>query len=75
MIRCNDFVAWAIYDHPADFPDYFVARMYRGSLPTDAVIYSPDLQSVRNIIQQLLPGSICFARSASDAPCILETWF
>jgi len=74
----SDFVMWTIYDHPADFPEYFVARKWLignsrdNPEPTDEIILNVDLEVLRKSIP---PWLYCMPRQANDDPCIVEVWF
>lgn len=67
---------WVIYDHPADYPDQFVARRWKitagEALPTDEVIRAATIDGVR---QGLPPGLTVLAAADGDDPTIVETWF
>lgn len=67
---------WTVYDHPADFPDCFVARLYVvGSGPnfgaTNRIVTGETLDAVR---AQLPPGLYNAGRQPGDDPKIVETW-
>lgn len=67
---------WTVYDHPHDFPDLFVARLYVvGSGPnfgaTDRIVTGPTLEAVR---AQLPAGLHNLGRQPDDDPKIVETW-
>ena len=34
---------WVVYDHPSDFPDRYVARLWEGEKPTSNVMVSRDV--------------------------------
>jgi hypothetical protein len=67
---------WTVYDHPKDYPDHFVARLYyirHGKPVVSKVIITHEyLEHLR----QLLPhGLTCLTRDIADDPCIIESWF
>ena len=62
---------WAIYDHPADFPDSYVARRFEYDKPT-ATIIKGTLPRLRKAFR--LCGLHCLTRSPDDDPVIVETW-
>lgn len=66
---------FAVYDHPRDMPDYFVARLWV-SLPAPVasyiVIYDTSLRRLRETLEAL--GLIHLDRSQPDDPAILEIW-
>jgi hypothetical protein len=63
---------WAVYDHPKDFPDRFVARKFIYDRMTDKVITAPDLTTLRTHFQQR--GLCRLPRDPSDDPVIVECW-
>lgn len=65
---------WTVYDHPADYPDHFIARKWICGKETDAtdeVLMDKDLDQLR---AKLPPGMYCLPRNAKDDPVIVETW-
>lgn len=66
---------WTVYDHPADYPDGFIARLWEveGSSyrATDQVVTGGTLDGVR---AQLPPGLHRLPRSVGDDPVVVETW-
>jgi hypothetical protein len=68
---------WTIYDHPSDYPDYFIARKWlvgsKKNEPeaTDEVIARATLDEVRD---SLPPGLYCIGRKVGDDPVIVEVW-
>lgn len=70
-------VMWTIYDHPADYPNNFVAREWAcdasGATPTGSFIVSPDLELLRHMMITDLHLT-CLARNENDDPKIVETW-
>lgn len=75
-IHANDLPMWTIYDHPLDYPDHFVARMYlirRGQvLPTNLVKIAKDVDGLRGSLEA--GGLTPLARQPDDDPAIVETW-
>lgn len=70
-------VMWTIYDHPTDFPHYYVARKWEighGPEPvkTESVIFETDLTLLRTHLAKR--GYTCLPRDESDEPQIVETW-
>ena len=63
---------WVVYDHPADFPHCFVARMHLDEKPTANMIVSPELDHIRMVLEA--HGLIRFARHDEDDPKIVECW-
>jgi hypothetical protein len=70
---------WTVYDHPTDYPDRFVARMYvagpidgnHGTAATTVVLFGNTLDEVRAMLP---PGVVRMDRYPGDDPKIVETW-
>ncbi len=65
--------AFIIYDHPQDFPECFVIRLWdlrRG--PTNIAMRAATLERARAAIP---PGMISLPRSDQDKPSVVEIWF
>lgn len=66
---------FAIYDHPRDFPDHFVARLWWSipeAKPTNFTVRSDDLDTIRDMMQGL--GLVKLMRSPGDDATIMEVW-
>ena len=63
---------WTIYDHPIDYPDCWVARLFEGTEPTGSIVCSTDLEMVRH--EMFMMGLVCMPRDEDDDPKILENW-
>lgn len=60
-----------VYDHPSDFPEGFVARLWSDCKPTNYYTLAQTLEGVR----ETLPGGMVrFERSPEDDACIAEVW-
>lgn len=67
---------WTIYDHPSDFPEFFVLRPH-DVLPDGIVEYGegyacPDIEPLREHLRAM--GLTCFPRAPGDDPIIVESW-
>lgn len=62
----------AIYDHPRDYPNHFVARVFDLDKPLALVALADTLEDIRAVVTAL-PVSY-FPRSPMDDPCIVEVW-
>jgi len=62
---------WTIYDHPLDFPEFWVARKFELDKPTGEVILGNTLAAVRDTLPE---GLICVPRAPADDPVIVECW-
>lgn len=67
-------IMWVIYDHPLDFPDGFIARLWQGATATDRVVTGETLGAVRGKLRTLHPDLVSFHRSERDDPRIVEVW-
>lgn len=65
---------WVVYDHPIDFPDWWVARRFDGPVPTDEVITAPSAPVLRSMLREAWPDLVRFSRSEGDDPKIAEVW-
>jgi hypothetical protein len=63
---------WVVYDHPLDWPDYFVARRWASETPTGDMILDKDLERLRAALEAR--GLVHLDRMEGDDPVILETW-
>lgn len=65
---------WVVYDHPSDFPDEFVARVWKVSAagPRADVIRAKDLEFIRRVLRD--SGLVVMDRFVEDDPNILEVW-
>lgn len=67
---------WTVYDHPRDFPEYFVARKFlveeRQTRPTAQIVACGQLAPLREWLAER--GLVPLARNDEDDPCIVETW-
>jgi hypothetical protein len=66
---------WTVYDHPTDYPDVYVARLWL-SLPEPVALpmtlACPELDPLREELANL--GLTSLHRQPGDDPAILETW-
>lgn len=63
----------AIYEHPKDHPEYYVARAFDVDKPTDTVILKDTLAAVQENIKENTK-MMFFSRGAEDDPCIVGVW-
>ncbi len=61
-----------VYDHPKDFPDAFVARLFDGEQPTEVHAQADTLEVLYT--QLPLQGLARIPRYQQDDPVILEAW-
>ena len=68
---------WAIYDHPADYPDGFEAREHEirpGEYhPTGNVLQAADLETLRRIMRDEMGKSPAHHFAKTDAT-LVEVW-
>ena len=60
-----------IYDHPTDYPDSFVARVWDCNTPTHLIALADTLEAIRATIP---PNMTCLPHMEGDDPCIVEVW-
>lgn len=63
---------WTIYEHPHDFPNNYVARLWNMDQPSTTIIVTPDLETLREQMMEMHLTPI--PRWADDDPCIVEVW-
>lgn len=68
---------WTVYDHPLDYPDHFVARLWEvtpaGSTATASIITATDIEKLRDTLEFEM-GLAMLLRDPNDDPAILEIW-
>ena len=68
---------WAVYDHPKDYPDKYVARRFDasrdGAKVSNSIIIAGDLETLRTILAIEMQLT-CIPRDPADDPVIMETW-
>lgn len=60
-----------IYDHPKDYPDKYVARLWDCNKATNIIATADTLQGIRVKIPE---GMVRMERDQGDDPVIVETW-
>ena len=65
---------WVVYDHPEDYPDKFVARLWSKGRPSDRLMKSERLNPLRDYIRGELTNAMCLPRYGADNPVIVEVW-
>lgn len=60
-----------IYDHPSDYPDSFVARVWDANHPTHLIALADTLDGIRATIP---PNMTKMPRFLRDDPVIVEVW-
>lgn len=63
---------WVIYDHPKDFPDSVVVRIWWGLVPETRSQHFLSIASARDFL--LHRGLVSIGRQQADDPCIVESW-
>lgn len=66
---------FTIYDHPTDYPNAYVARLWLTlpePRPTQITLHHPDLAALQQAMTEL--GLSKLDRMPLDDPKILETW-
>lgn len=65
---------FVVYDHPADFPDHYVARLWVSHPPTPIrfVLRAMTLAALQDTLDAL--GLVHLMRHEADDPAVVETW-
>ncbi len=67
---------WTVYDHPTDYPDFFVARRHevtaQGSVPTREIMLAKGLGELR--AELFARGLTVLTRDRDDDARIVEVW-
>lgn len=62
---------WVVYEHPSDYPNECVARLFIGDQPTHVKLKGETLE----IVRRLLPAGLHrLPRMEGDEPHIVECW-
>jgi hypothetical protein len=67
----TEFISWAVFEKPLDFPDKFVARKFVWDKATTDFFLGDSLDEVH---QQLPAGLTCIPRLQGDPDYLVETW-
>lgn len=65
--------AVAIYKHPSDYPDKYVARIFDADKPTNTIILKDTFAAVQQDIRRNTNMYFC-PRGKEDDPCIVGVW-
>jgi hypothetical protein len=66
---------WVIYEHPKDYPDKFVARLWKITkvdVPTGTFFLG---ETQTEVEAKLPPGLFWMPRHENDDACIIGVWF
>lgn len=66
---------WTVYERPSDYPEGYVARLFKLDQPQDRAMYAPTLTEIREKIDAAHPGLFCMPRQPGDESQIVEVWF
>jgi hypothetical protein len=68
---------WIVYDHPLDYPDGFIARLWVSlpqPAPTTETLTASTLEELRNKIRKRAPWMSLLTRRPEDEPQVVEVW-
>lgn len=69
---------WTVYEHPADYPEGYVAREWvvtdEGDRATATAFYSETLDEIQGFFIEHYPQLVFMPRFENDEPHILGTW-
>lgn len=60
-----------VYDHPTDYPEKFVARLWDCNIPTRIMATADTLEEIR---EKIPSNMVKMDRHPKDDPCIVEVW-
>ena len=67
----DDTSVWIVFEEPPDFPNQYVARLYRSYVDTGRYVVGATLNEVR---ARLPSGLMRMERSSHDDPMVRESW-
>lgn len=65
---------WVIYDHPADYPDYFVVRKWNVTDGVVTPLRDVHLFDTAEHARDSLPYGLVLSPVSESDPSILEVW-
>lgn len=60
-----------IYDHPTDYPDKLIARLWDCDIPTHIVATADTLEALH---EKIPSNMVRMNRDTQDHPCVMEVW-
>jgi len=63
---------YVVYDHPTDYPDLFVIRIWENEIPKEIIFTSTDIDVIRAYLR--IRGLVSLGRYKEDDEKILEVW-
>jgi hypothetical protein len=67
-------LVWAVYEHPKDFSELWIARPYRCNPIVEPLHVHLEAATVEELRAQLPPNLVRLPRSPNDEPQLVETW-
>ena len=64
--------AWTVYDHPKDWPSFYVARLFINDKPRGNFLLFREIEPLRDELERR--GLVPMMRAESDPAVIMETW-
>lgn len=62
-----------VYEHPSDYPQYYVARIFNVDKPTDTIMLKDTLEEIQEDVRNNT-NMMFMLRGAEDDPCIVGVW-
>lgn len=62
-----------VYEHPSDYPEYYVARIFNVDKPTDTIMLKDTLEEIQEDVRNNT-NMMFMLRGAEDDPCIVGVW-
>ncbi len=69
----EDGVAISVFEHPRDYPEHYVARVFVSGKPSDVVVLRKELKELKDDIEQYT--DLVYVRPFKlDDPCVVATY-
>lgn len=72
LVRQTTFPIITVYEHPADYPDKYVARVFDMNRPTNLAVIADTYEELLEAIPTRNMARM--ERNPKDDPVIMETW-
>ncbi len=74
--QTNALSMWVIYDHPTDYPDFFIVREHMITAGGQVLksLFHTEFMTLEDARTEIRPGRICIPRDPNDDPVIVESW-
>ena len=62
---------WAVFDHPNEHPESYVARRFLSNVPTEKFILSPKLEGIEQTLSSMGLIRVTFK---NENPKVIQLW-